>query len=249
MAVSQRQKVTIILLIFYWLTFFILAHIPVPGLVRKAGVSDKCLHFLAYLILVFLLWFAINPDKKVIWSKLAVWLVFIVVTGYGAVDELIQGCTGRNCDVIDIVANTAGTFSGLIMLSVFTFWPAALFVTAIFIFGITNVTRANLAELIPVTNAMFHLFAYSVFSMLWICYIRLFLSIKPPKLKWLITALAGPTLLLLTVKLFSVILGKGFGLREAIVSVAGIAATITIIYLIALFQKTNGIRPRTQDRE
>ena len=247
MAVSRRQKVTIILLVFYWLIFFILAHIPVPGLVRKAGVSDKCLHFLAYLILVFLLWFAINPDKKVIWSKLAVWLVFIVVTGYGAVDELIQGCVGRNCDVMDIVANIAGTFSGLIMLSVFTFWPAALLVTATVIFGITNITRANLAELIPVTNAMFHLFAYSVFSMLWICYIHLFPSTKPPKLKWLFTALAGPTVLLLTVKLFSVILGKGFGLREAIVSVVGIAAVITIIYLIALFQKTNGIRPKTQD--
>jgi len=247
MAVSRRQKVTIVLLVFYWLIFLILAHIPVPGLVRKAGVSDKCLHFLAYLILVFLLWFAINPDKKVIWSKLAVWLVFIVVTGYGAVDELIQGCVGRNCDVMDIVANIAGTFSGLIMLSVFTFWPAALLVTATVIFGITNITRANLAELIPVTNAMFHLFAYSVFSLLWICYIHLFLSIKPPKLKWLITALAGPTVLLLTVKLFSVILGKGFGLREAIVSVVGIAAVITIIYLTALFHKTNGIRPKTQD--
>jgi len=53
--------------------------------------------------------------------------------------------------------------------------------------------------------------------------------------------------LLLTVKLFSVILGKGFGLREVIVSVVGIAATITLIYLVALFHKTQDSRHKTQD--
>jgi uncharacterized membrane protein YuzA (DUF378 family) len=46
----------------------------------------------------------------------------------------------------------------------------------------------------------------------------------------------------LTVKLFSVILGKGFGLREVIVSLVGIAAVITIIYLIELFRKTQNNR-------
>jgi VanZ family protein len=242
MAVSRRQKVTIILLVFYWLSYFILAHIPVPLLVRRAGVSDKGLHFLAYLILVFLLWFAVSGDKKVNWRRAGVWWVFFVVTGYGIVDELLQGCVGRNCDVRDMVANLAGTLAGLILFSVFTFWPVALLVAGTVIFGVTNIARENLAELIPVTFAMFHLFAYAIFSMLWICYIHLFLSLKPPKAKWLIAALAGPTMLLLTVKLFSVILGKGFGLREVIVSLVGIAAVITIIYLIELFRKTQDKR-------
>jgi VanZ family protein/uncharacterized membrane protein YuzA (DUF378 family) len=242
MAVSRRQKVTIILLVFYWLSYFILAHIPVPLLVRRAGVSDKGLHFLAYLILVFLLWFAVSGDKKVNWRRAGVWWVFFVATGYGIVDELLQGCVGRNCDVRDMVANLAGTLAGLILFSVFTFWPVALLVAGTVIFGVTNIARENLAELIPVTFAMFHLFAYAIFSMLWICYIHLFLSLKPPKAKWLIAALAGPTMLLLTVKLFSVILGKGFGLREVIVSLVGIAAVITIIYLIELFRKTQNNR-------
>ncbi len=242
MAVSRRQKVTIILLVFYWISYFILAHIPVPLLVRRAGVSDKGLHFLAYLILVFLLWFAVSGDKKVNWRRAGVWWVFFVATGYGIVDELLQGCVGRNCDVRDMVANLAGTLAGLILFSVFTFWPVALLVAGTVIFGVTNIARENLAELIPVTFAMFHLFAYAIFSMLWICYIHLFLSLKPPKAKWLIAALAGPTMLLLTVKLFSVILGKGFGLREVIVSLVGIAAVITIIYLIELFRKTQDNR-------
>jgi VanZ family protein len=235
------------LLVFYWPAFFILAHIPVPLLVRRAGVSDKGLHFLAYLILVFLLWFAVSGDKKVNWRRAGVWWVFIALTGYGVVDELLQGFTGRNCDVMDIVADIAGTFTGLILLSVFTFWPAALLVVGTVIFGITNIARANLAELVPVTNAMFHLFAYLIFSMLWVRYMHLFLSLKPPKAKWLIAALAVPIGLLLTVKLFSVILGKGFGLREVIVSVVGIAAAIILIYLVALFHKTQNTRLKTQD--
>ena len=60
--------------------------------------------------------------------------------------------------------------------------------------------------------------------------------------QWLIAALAGPTVLLLAVKLFSVILSKGFGLREVIVSLVGIAATITLFYLVALFHKTQDNR-------
>jgi len=257
MAVWRRQKVTIILLVFYWLSFFILAHIPVPALVSKAGVSDKGLHFLAYLILVFLLWFAVSPDQKVVWRKAGVWWVFIVITGYGAVDELLQGFMGRNCDVMDVVANMAGTFTGLILFSVFSFWPAALLVTGTVIFGITNIARSDLAELVPITNAIFYLFAYAIFTMLWSKILNFkfqisnFKSLKPPKLKWLITVLAGPTVLLLTVKLFSLVLGKGFGLREVIISVGAIATVPLLVagrgYLIALFHKTQDTRPKTQD--
>jgi len=246
MSVSRRQKITIILLVFYWLSFFILAHIPVPGLVREAGVSDKGLHFLAYLILVFLLWFAVSPDQKVVWRKAVLWWVFIVLTGYGVVDELLQGVTGRNCDVMDIVANIAGTFTGLILLSVFTFWPAVLLVTGAVIFGITNIARANLAELVPVTNAMFHLFAYPIFSMLWICYMHLFLALKPPKSKWLMAALAVPIGLLLAVKLLSLVLGKVLGLREVIISVVGIAAVVAITFLIVLLHKTQDAKDKAQ---
>ena len=247
MALSRRQKVTVISLVFYWPTFFILSHIPIPLLVRRAGVSDKSLHFLAYLVLGFLLWFAISSDKKVNWRRAGVWWVFFVATGYGIVDELLQGCVGRNCDVRDMVANLAGTLTGLILFSVFSFWPAALLVVGTVIFGVTNIARENLTKLVPVTNAILHLFAYAIFTMLWVRYIHLFLSLKPPKAKWLMAALAGPTVLLLTVKLFSVILGKGFGLREVIISVVAIAAVVAITYLVALFHKTQDSRHKIND--
>lgn len=245
MALSHRQKLTIISLLLYWPTIFILAHIRVPQSVREAHVSDKSLHFLAYLGLVFLLWFAIRPDRTVNWRKAAVWWVLLVIVWYGVADELLQGyVVGRSCDVMDFFANLTGVLAGLILFTFLTFWPALLGVTAITIFVSTNLTQANLADLLPVTNATFHLFTYAFFTMLWIRNMHLFISLKAPKPKWLITALALPAGFLLAVKLFSVISGKDFEVWDVIISAVGIAAVVVIIYLAALFRRrTTGKLP------
>jgi hypothetical protein len=240
MALSRQQKVIIISLVSYWLTLFILTHIPIPLLIREAGVSDKSLHFLAYLILVFLLWFAISPDKKVNWRRHAIWWVLFAIVAYGIFDEWLQAyVAGRSRDVWDFIANLAGTLTGLILFSFFTFWPALLVVTGIVIFVSANLTRANLADLLPpVANVPFHLFAYAFFTVLWIRHIHHFLSLKAPKPKWLMTALAAPIGLLLTVRLFSVIFGKDFAVPDIIISVGGIVVVIATIHLTALLRRT-----------
>lgn len=210
------------MLLLYWPIIFVLAHIPIPQLVYKAQVSDKTLHLVVYLILVFLLWFAVSPDKKVNWSKAAVWWVLLITAGYGGIDEILQGYVGRSCDIKDFLADLVGVGLGLILFSFLRFQPALLTVTGIVIFCLTNTARANLAELVPVTNAMFHLFAYAIFTMLWIRQIHLVVS-KTSKLKRLIIALAVPTGLLLVVKLFSAISGRYFTLFDVITSITGIA--------------------------
>ena len=222
MTLSLRQKLIIISLLLYWPAIFVLAHIPIPQLVYKAQVSDKTLHLITYLILVFLLWFAVSPDKKVNWGKAAVWWVLLITAGYGGADELLQGCVGRSCDIKDFLANLVGVSGGLILFSFLTFWPALLAVTGITIFCLTNLARANLAELLPVTNAMFHLLAYAVFTMLWIRQMHLLPS-KTSMPKRLIIALAVPIGLLLVVKLFSVVSGRYFTVFDVIISGAGIA--------------------------
>jgi len=237
MALSLRQKVTLISLVFYWPTLFILAHIPIPQLVLQAHVSDKSLHFLAYLILVFLLWFTISPDKKVSLRRAAAWLVILVMIVYGAADEVIQGYVGRSCDIKDFAEDLAGVLTALILLSFFSFWPAALLVAGVTIFGITNVSRTNLADVLPITNTMFHLFSYAIFTMLWLQFIGLFLSLKPPKLRWLTVSLALPTGFLLAVKLSSAILGRGFRLTDVILAVVGIASVVATIYLTILSRR------------
>ena len=238
MALSRRQKLIIIALLIYWPAIFILAHVPIPQLVRKAGVSDKILHFIAYLVLVFLLWFAISPDRKVSWRRAAAWWVLLVTVWYGVIDELLQGVVaGRNCDVMDFFADLAGVTTGLILFTFFTFWPAFLVVTSITIFALSNLTRVNLADLLPTTNVAFHLFAYPFFAMLWIQNMHLFLPLKAPKTHWLIMASAVPICFMLAVKLFSVICDGGGIIQDVIIAAVGIAAVVITVYLLGLFRR------------
>jgi hypothetical protein len=131
----------------------------------------------------------------------------------------------------------AGTLAGLVLFSFFSFWPMLLIVTGAAIFTLTDFVRANMADLMPVTNAMFQFFAYGFFTMLWLQCIHLFLPMKAPKPKWMIAALALPTGFLLTVKLFSVIFGKDFVIKDVIVAVAGITAVVATTFLLVLFRR------------
>ena len=246
MALLRRQKAIIISLLVYWPALFVLAHIPIPQMVREAGVSNKSLHFLAYLILVFLLWFAINSDKKVNWRRAGVWWILSVVVLYGVADEFFQPYVGRTRDAMDIAANVAGTLTGLILCSVVAFWPAALLVAGTVIFGITNIARASLADLLPVTNAIFHLFAYGIFTVLWVQCIRLFSSTKAPNAKWLISASVVPVGFLLTVKVCSEILGRDYTAADIIISVGAIAAVVATAYLTILRAKTQETKDAVQ---
>ena len=240
MALLLRQKLSIISLLIYWPTIFILAHIPIPELVYKAGVSDASLHVLTYLGLVFLLWFAISPEGKVNWRRPAVWLTLLVVICYGVADELLQRYVGRTCDIRDLSANVAGAFTGLILPTFLTFWPALLAVTAIAVFILTNLASVNPTELLPVTSTIFYLSAYATVTVLWIRYIHLFLLLKAPQLKWLIAASIMPTGFLVIVKLFSVILGKSFTVRSVVLSAVGIAAVVIAVYMTALIHRGFG---------
>lgn len=232
MTLSHQQKITAYILVLYWPALFVLAHIPIPHVVQEADVSDKSLHFLAYLILTFLIWSTVGGNRKVKWRRAAPWLVLFVIVVYGILDELLQTyVAGRSCDIRDFFMDLAGALAGLILSSFLTFWPAGLLVAATFIFGITNVTRANLADLLPVTNAVFHLIAYAVLTVLWIQCMHLFLAVKAPKAKWFMLAIAGPTGFLIIVKLFSAIAGKDFALSEIIISFGAIAAVVIGFYV------------------
>ena len=241
MTLSHQQKIAACVLVLYWPALFVLAHIPIPHVVQEADVSDKTLHFLAYLILTFLIWSVVSGDRKVKWRRAAPWLVLFVIVVYGILDEWLQSyVAGRSCDVRDFFTDLAGALAGLILSSFLTFWPAGLFVAATFIFGITNVTQANLADLLPRTNAVFHIFAYAILSVLWIQCMHLFPAVKAPKAKWLILALAGPGGFLIIVKLYSVIAGKDFALSDVIISYGAIAAVVTVFCSRAIFHKTQG---------
>jgi len=243
MALSQRRKSSIIALLIYWPALFVLAHIPIPDVIYRAGVSDKALHVLAYLVLVFLLWFAVAGEGKVRWNKPQPWLIILVVVWYGVIDELLQGYVGRNCDIVDFSANLVGVAAGLVLLSIVKFWPALLAVTGAAIFILANLARVNPAELLPVTSFVFYVLAYAVFTIVWVRYIHLFLSLKAPRSRWVLTALALPIALVVAVELFSVIVGRGLRSQRLIASVGGLVLVVGVILLVSLVRRFRGQAP------
>lgn len=243
MALSLQRKITAVVLALYWPTLFVFAHIPIPQVVREAHVSDKSLHFLGYLALVYLLWFTVRGNETVNWRTVWPWSMLAIGAVYGVLDEWTQNfVAGRTCDIEDFLADVAGVVAGLTLFSVVTFWPAGLLVVAMVIFGVTNITRADLARLMPVTSATFHLFAYVIFTLLWIQYVRCFLPtvhVGRTGARRLMAMAAGPTALLLTVKLFSLILGRVFAARDMLICAGGIGAVVAVTYLMSFFQRTN----------
>jgi hypothetical protein len=186
---------------------------------------------------VFLLWFSMHPDDKVNWRRGAVWCLLVLVSCYGAIDELTQGYVGRSCDITDLLANIGGIIAGLVLLTFLSFWPALLVVTGISVFLLTNLARVNPGDLLPVTSTLFYLFAYAFFTVLWVRYLHVSLSLKAPQFKWLAAALVLPSVFLLTVKLFSVILEKSFPLRSVLLSSLGIVAVVVAFLLTAWFRR------------
>jgi VanZ family protein len=248
MAVTHRWKLAIVALAVYWPTLFILAHIPIPQVVQEAGVSDKALHFLAYATLVFLLWIALNPERKVCWRRATVWWVLLTVVVYGIIDELLQSYVGRTCDAMDFVSDLAGALTSCIILTYLTFWPASLVLVAAIIFGLTNIARQRLADVVPVANAMFHLFSYAVFTVIWVCYRRSdTFTISRLEPRWLITTLTPPIALLVVVKGYSLAVGREFPIYDVILSLAGIAGAVAIWAAVLLRQSANQGPPGPDD--
>ena len=237
MARLLRKKLALLCLLVYWPSLFVLAHIPIPRVVRQADLSDKTLHVLAYFILVFLLWGAIQPYQRVNWRKAHVWVVLTVVVWYGVMDEWLQGYAGRTPDVKDFAADLIGAGASLILLTLLSFWPATLVLMGISIFALANCSRAGISELVPFGHKAFHALAYGVFTCLWITYIQRICPKSHPyrttrvehwlgkprhPLQGFVLSVLLPFLLLGTVQLGSITLRRPFANSDIIAAACGI---------------------------
>jgi len=229
MALLRRQKVVIATLVLYWPALFVLAHMPVPQVVRRAHVYDKSLHLLAYMILTFLLWSAIKPLERVHWRRAAVWCLLIGVAVYGVCDECLQHYMGnRSTDPMDFIADVIGAAATLGMLTILSFWPTSVIIAGLTIYTLAVFTRANLTALLPVTMTAFHLITYAVFTLLWMRYLRQRLYPQSHSRLWVAISLALPLALVVVTKVSAMISGKAFEGWDMIAAVAGIFGAVAV---------------------
>ena len=228
MALQKRHKYVIAGLLIYWPLLFIATHAPVQDIGRQTRMSDKTMHWLAYLGLVFFVWLAVSPYDRVNWRKAKVWVILAVIVWYGVMDEWLQSFVGREATVDDFLADMIGALAGLGLLSILSFWPAALTVTAVFIFAISNMSRIDQLWDQPYLNIGFHFVAYSAFALVWIQYLDRRLSAKISAMKWIISGLLLPLVLLCAVKLIAPVFDRPVWSFDCITAIAGIVLSAVV---------------------
>ena len=100
----------------YWVVLFVLTHTPPVHMPPGPG-NDKLMHFLAYLVLAFLLGTTLYlalPGQR---PRIAL-LVLVLGAGYGAFDELTQPLSGRDAEWGDWFCDVAGVTTVALVLFV-----------------------------------------------------------------------------------------------------------------------------------
>lgn len=226
-----RKKLALILIAIYWPALFVATHIPMPQVIKDLDINDKGLHFVAYFTLVFLCWGVVSPYTKVNWRSVRTWLILAIVVWYGIIDEWLQHYSGRLTETSDFMADLGGAVSSLVILSFMPFLPATLLLSSMAIFILANCARADITKIIPVTNNVFHLIAYSSFTMLWLWNVYKRdqkKHIDETTCHWLLLGIALPVFLLAGVKIASYVLNRYFGSADVIYSLIGIFGTLAL---------------------
>jgi VanZ family protein len=94
----------------YWLAMFVGTHVPHPPHALESDGADKWMHFGAYLGLVVLL-SAVLTVRRPANAFLIIKIVALVAV-VGAFDEITQPLVGRDCELLDWVADVTGALLG-----------------------------------------------------------------------------------------------------------------------------------------
>lgn len=233
MPLLRRHKYMLTALGFYWPAIFVATHIPMSGgMVGRIGMSDKVMHFLAYLTLVSIAWFAVSPFEKVQWKKAKVWIILTAIVWYGAFDEWLQGFVGRTPDIYDFYADIGAAFAALLIMTFLTFWPAVLTLATIFIFSITCLTEPNVTLGNEYANSAFYFLSYSFFTLVWIQISERSWTANKSQVKCIISAIGIPTAVLLAMSLVSLLFGKQIWHMNTLTALAAIIATTVTTCII-----------------
>jgi VanZ family protein len=107
------------LVVLYWIALFALTHTPPDRAPHPPSfLGDKGSHAIAYLGLTFLLGFTLWTFGLGRRTRLWPWITLSAVLAYGAVDEWTQTLVGRDCELLDWVADGTGAVVAVLLLAV-----------------------------------------------------------------------------------------------------------------------------------
>jgi len=113
MTIPRSHRYFVAALVVYWLAMFVGTHYPkAPELLFNA--NDKLCHFAAHAGLACLLvsWWQLAPLGRRMSSLKIAAIAIALVAAYGAFDEITQIPVGRDCELLDWVADVSGGIVG-----------------------------------------------------------------------------------------------------------------------------------------
>jgi hypothetical protein len=225
---TREQRLFLYILIFYWLGIFAATHIPVPFWAGKMGVSDKTMHFAAYMALAFLLWFGTSFEKKADWRKLRPWLLTAIVLFYSVADEFLQRFVNRSADLEDFAANVLGAATAMFFVTVLPGRHAVMIPVTVYPVFIPAFVRANLIPQNSIFEAGAYLAGFAAVTIIWIIYLSAVWGVKLKRVRSLPIFLLPPMGTVLIVKLSAVLTNKPFGTRAILVALSATILTLII---------------------
>lgn len=230
MTLKRRHKYILVALCLYWPAIFVATHIPIPQMVRQSGLSDKTMHLVTYMILAFLLWFALEPYRKIDWRYIKPWCMLLGIAAYGLIDEWLQLFVGRGADIFDFVSNMLGTLIAMTLLTLLEFWTALLVITGLVIFTFTNLSSAAMIISSVPVNTVFHFGAYAFLTLNWVHILWRFRMARPAA-RILLEA-AFPLGFLALMKAIAAESGKDIFLIDIYTACAGIGLSLLVAHLV-----------------
>jgi len=228
MKLTIEKKFFTVCLIFYWVGLFTITHIPVPMWVRKMGVSDKTMHFAAYMVLTLLLWLAGNFDIKVNWRKIRPWLVLGIILLYSLADEFIQYfAAGRSADILDITSDIAGAAAAMLTVTFISGYHAAMILVVICPIFLPAIVKSKLVKQDSIIEEVLYLAGFAIITIAWTKYLTLVHRLNLKKYAYLF--FLCPAASISIIEIYAVLTNKPFDLVSISICIAAILLTQFIL--------------------
>lgn len=230
MKLPLEKKVFSLILMLYWMALVIITHIPVPMWVRKMGVSDKTMHFAAYMVLGLLIWQASSFGLKANWRKLRPWIVSGVLLLYGIADEFAQiFIAGRSMDALDLVSDILGGAGAMLIVTFTSGYSTAMILVTISPVFLPAIVKSKLIKQGSFIEDASYFAGFALITVCWVFYLMHIRKLNIRNLKDFLLFLILPSISVLLVKLYALATDKPFGIEEIRLSIIGIVLALMFV--------------------